>query len=168
MNVKIVVEFCRDDNKHYLIEKIGFNSQEATRLRLFILSLTFQSYLSDRIGSNRVGLNRIDSRWTEKQRSLIVGSRDRQSTVSDILLADACAYHSMRFIAEKMTIVIFDRLSSFIQLTLEKRIPSLSLSKYDFASQYLDIAMRKANYMSIYLIMIQFKVALEEYEQVIY
>ncbi|WCR58218.1 heme biosynthesis protein HemY [Wolbachia endosymbiont of Ctenocephalides felis wCfeJ] len=45
---------------------------------------------------------------------------------------------------------------------------SISLGRYDLASQHLDNAMKKANYVSIYLIMVQLKVVLQEYDQVIY
>ncbi|NSX83827.1 heme biosynthesis protein HemY, partial [Wolbachia endosymbiont of Atemnus politus] len=44
----------------------------------------------------------------------------------------------------------------------------ISLGKYDIASQHLDTAIKKANYMSIYLIMMQLKVILQEHDQVIY
>ncbi|CCF78485.1 membrane-bound protoheme IX biogenesis protein He mY [Wolbachia endosymbiont of Onchocerca ochengi] len=66
--------------------------------------------------------------------------------------------------AEKLYNLRSDYYFSYCLLALS----SISLSKYDLASQHLDIAMRKANYVSIYLIMIQLKVALQEYEQVIY
>lgn len=45
---------------------------------------------------------------------------------------------------------------------------SIDLGKYDLASQYLDTAMKKANYISIYLVMIRLKIVLQEYDQVIY
>ncbi|MGL9757737.1 MAG: tetratricopeptide repeat protein [Wolbachia sp.] len=45
---------------------------------------------------------------------------------------------------------------------------SISLGKYDLASQYLDAAMKKANYISIYLVMVQLKIMLQEYDQAIY
>ncbi|QJT94238.1 heme biosynthesis protein HemY [Wolbachia endosymbiont of Diaphorina citri] len=45
---------------------------------------------------------------------------------------------------------------------------SISLGKYDLASQHLGIAMKKANYISIYLVMIQLKIVLQEHDQVIF
>ncbi|WP_246210230.1 hypothetical protein [Wolbachia endosymbiont of Atemnus politus] len=42
------------------------------------------------------------------------------------------------------------------------------MGKYDIASQHLDTAMKKANYMLIYLIMMRLKVMLQEYDKVIY
>ncbi|MGL5029010.1 MAG: heme biosynthesis protein HemY [Wolbachia pipientis] len=47
-------------------------------------------------------------------------------------------------------------------------LSSMSSGKYDLASQYLDTAMKKANYMSIYFIVIQLKVTLQEHDKVIY
>ncbi|WP_341822010.1 heme biosynthesis protein HemY [Wolbachia endosymbiont (group A) of Ischnus inquisitorius] len=47
-------------------------------------------------------------------------------------------------------------------------LSSMSSGKYDPASQYLDTAMKKANYMSIYFIVIQLKVTLQEHDKVIY
>lgn len=47
-------------------------------------------------------------------------------------------------------------------------LSSMSSGKYDLASQYLDTAMKKANYMSIYLIMVQLKVALQEHGKAIH
>lgn len=47
-------------------------------------------------------------------------------------------------------------------------LSSISLGKYDLASQHLDIAMKKANYISIYLVMVQLKIMLQEYDQAIY
>ncbi|RDD35644.1 tetratricopeptide repeat protein [Wolbachia endosymbiont of Cylisticus convexus] len=47
-------------------------------------------------------------------------------------------------------------------------LSSISLGKYDLASQYLDTAMKKANYISIYLVMIRLKIMLQEYDQAIY
>ncbi|QOD38391.1 heme biosynthesis protein HemY [Candidatus Wolbachia massiliensis] len=45
---------------------------------------------------------------------------------------------------------------------------SISSGKYDLANQHLDIAIKKANYMSIYLIMAQLKVVLQEHDAAIY
>ncbi|OWZ25164.1 heme biosynthesis protein HemY [Wolbachia endosymbiont of Wuchereria bancrofti] len=45
---------------------------------------------------------------------------------------------------------------------------SISSGKYDLASQHLNTAIKKANYMSIYLIMVQLKVVLQEQDQTIY
>ncbi|QCB62279.1 heme biosynthesis protein HemY [Wolbachia endosymbiont of Drosophila mauritiana] len=47
-------------------------------------------------------------------------------------------------------------------------LSSISLGKYDLANQHLDIAMKKANYISIYLVMVQLKIMLQEYDQAIY
>ncbi|WP_265021841.1 heme biosynthesis protein HemY [Wolbachia endosymbiont (group A) of Icerya purchasi] len=47
-------------------------------------------------------------------------------------------------------------------------LSSMSSGKYDLASQYLDTAMKKANYMSIYFVVIQLKVTLQEHDKVIY
>lgn len=47
-------------------------------------------------------------------------------------------------------------------------LSSMSSGKYDLASQYLDTAMKKANYMSIYFIVIQLKVTLQEHDKVVY
>uniref|UniRef100_A0A1B0FE29 F-ATPase gamma subunit n=1 Tax=Glossina morsitans morsitans TaxID=37546 RepID=A0A1B0FE29_GLOMM len=44
-------------------------------------------------------------------------------------------------------------------------LSSMSSGKYDLASQYLDTAMKKANYMSIYFIVIQLKVTLQEHDK---
>ncbi|MDR2831941.1 MAG: heme biosynthesis protein HemY [Rickettsiales bacterium] len=44
----------------------------------------------------------------------------------------------------------------------------MSSGKYDLANQHLDIAIKKANYMSIYLIMVQLKVVLQEHDKAIY
>ncbi|MDM8334822.1 heme biosynthesis protein HemY [Wolbachia pipientis] len=45
---------------------------------------------------------------------------------------------------------------------------SISSGKYSLANQHLDSAMKKANYMSIYLITVQLKIVLQEYDQAIY
>ncbi|QKX02996.1 heme biosynthesis protein HemY [Wolbachia endosymbiont of Litomosoides sigmodontis] len=45
---------------------------------------------------------------------------------------------------------------------------SINSGKYDLASQYLNTAIKKANYMSIYLIMVQLKVLLQEQDQTIH
>ena len=45
---------------------------------------------------------------------------------------------------------------------------SISLSKYDLANQHLDIAVKKANYISIYLIMARLKIKLQEYDEAIH
>ncbi|MDR2547888.1 MAG: heme biosynthesis protein HemY [Rickettsiales bacterium] len=47
-------------------------------------------------------------------------------------------------------------------------LSSISLGKYDLASQHLDIAMKKANYISTYLIMAQLKVKLQEYDEAVH
>lgn len=47
-------------------------------------------------------------------------------------------------------------------------LSSVSSGKYDLASQYLDTAMKKANYMSIYLIVIQLKITLQEHDKAVY
>ncbi|GFT88651.1 heme biosynthesis protein HemY [Nephila pilipes] len=47
-------------------------------------------------------------------------------------------------------------------------LSSVSSGKYDRASQYLDTAMKKANYMSIYFIVIQLKITLQEHDKVVY
>ncbi|WP_353287349.1 heme biosynthesis protein HemY [Wolbachia endosymbiont (group B) of Gerris lacustris] len=47
-------------------------------------------------------------------------------------------------------------------------LSSISLGKYDLASQHLNIATKKANYISIYLVMVQLKIMLQEYDQAIY
>ncbi|NUY39267.1 heme biosynthesis protein HemY [Wolbachia endosymbiont of Litomosoides brasiliensis] len=44
----------------------------------------------------------------------------------------------------------------------------ISSGKYDLASQHLNTAIKKANYMSIYLIMVQLKVLLQEQDQIIH
>ncbi|MFP3023553.1 MAG: heme biosynthesis protein HemY [Wolbachia sp.] len=44
----------------------------------------------------------------------------------------------------------------------------ISLGKYDLANQHLDTAMKKANYVSIYLVMVRLKIMLQEYDQAIY
>lgn len=47
-------------------------------------------------------------------------------------------------------------------------LSAINLGKYDLASQCLNTAMAKANYLSIYLIMIQLQVSLQEQDKVIY
>ncbi|MDD9331917.1 MAG: heme biosynthesis protein HemY [Wolbachia sp.] len=45
---------------------------------------------------------------------------------------------------------------------------AITSGKYDLANQYLDTAIKKANYMSIYLIMTQLKIVLQEHDKAIY
>lgn len=47
-------------------------------------------------------------------------------------------------------------------------ISAINSGKYDLAGQYLNTAMAKANYLSIYLIMVQLQVLLQEQDKVIY